>query len=639
MKNKSRFRDTLINAAIMAIACLLAFLYLIGMEADIARVMPENGVYRFTPAMLEQGIFLLEGVDGPTLKVKTDQVLSISLNAGYAQTVTVNGEPGDQIVLQGRMLVRLRPGVSEIHLGRSPDGASMLHMGGDQIRVGRVNDLLEDMQGERKSKSFFNGFFIFSILFALTLFAWKPSETYLLIYVLHALVFFSMGFGSFVGTLVQVMPFLAAPFELGQRMFAVLNRYGSLSLLYPLFTAVVHWLLYRVFVDDRIFGVRYPLYLSGMYLLLAAAMLLTGGGLDSQWMFFLFYFVVYLCEGCILLLNRPKEDHAAFSRILLAAWCVSFIFWLVRTLTNLGFIRYASSMGSLIAVSYTIGFLICINGKFSHKFLQADQLLRQTKHMNEHLEELVDQKTRDLKESYAHLEQVQREKNEFVSNIIHNLKTPLFSLRGYAELLGEEMDGQSEAAKEYLALVCGNVDYAQAMISHLLLFSRLEERRVVFRKIHFDLGAMLERLTEECGVRLQKKNLTLRVAVDAPLTVCGDELYLRQAVQNIVDNAIEHSPPGGEIHIGGRSCGENVQITVRDFGNGIEEDVLPHIMERCYSHHADGQKSSGLGLNITQAIVHAHGGEIRVQSAVGEGSTFTLALPVNPAEEETGNEL
>ena len=150
MKNKSRFRDMLINAAIMAIACLLAFLYLIGMEADIARVTPEEGVYRFTPAMLERGIFLLDGVDSSTLRIETDQRISISLNAGYAQSVTVNGEAADQIILEGRMLVRLQAGENEINLGRSPDGASMLHMGREQIRVGRVNDLLEDMKHERE---------------------------------------------------------------------------------------------------------------------------------------------------------------------------------------------------------------------------------------------------------------------------------------------------------------------------------------------------------------------------------------------------------------------------------------------------------------------------------------------------------
>lgn len=636
MLKKQEKRDILFKALVLLITCALTFCYLLTQENNVPRIVCSDGAYTLTREQLVQDVWLLDKVSGESILIRLEEDAFLSVTEHSAERLTVNGMAAQALAMGARRLVPLTAGSNEIGLNAYASGNNMLRMGMDKFEVGLSDMFFRHEQDARHSQGFYNGFSIFSILFALTLFAFKPSEKYLLSYVLHALVFCAMSMGSQV---ISVFPVFAR-WQAGlASLWSCLNVYGILSLVYPLFTAVIHWLLYRVFVDDRIFGVRYPAYLFGVYALIAAAMLVARGTLDSQWMFFLFYFLVYLCEGFILLVNPPKEDQKLFGLILLTAWCASFLFWFVRTVTNLGFIEYPASMGSLIAVCYTIGFLVCINGRFSRKFLLADQLLQQTKHMNEHLEELVDQKTRDLQNSYAHLEQVQREKNEFVSNIIHNLKTPLFSLRGYAELLGEEMDGQSEAAKEYLALVCGNVDYAQAMIRHLLLFSRLEERRVVFRKIDFNLGAMLERLAEECGVRLQEKTLSLYTDVDMPLTLCGDELYLRQAMQNIVDNAIEHSHPGGEIHLTGKRIGENVQITVRDFGEGMDKDVLPHIMERCYSYHADGQKSSGLGLNIAKAIVDAHGGEIRAESVVGEGSVFTLTLPMCQAEEEMDNEL
>lgn len=631
-----RKRDFMLKALVLLITCALAFAYLAVQAGNVPRIAQKDGAYMLSSEQLTKAVWQLDKVNAGVISICLEESAYLNVTGQSAGFITVNGSPVQALSMGSRRLVPLDAGKNEIGLSAHASSGNMLRMSANKLEVGSGSMFLKLEQKRERSQGLYNGFFIFSILFALTLFIWKPSENYLLSYILHALVFCAMSMGTQIR---EMFPLLGQWQDAWTPIWSRINVYGVISLAYPLLTAVIHWLLYRVFVDDRISGIRYPGYLCATYILMAAATLFTRGRLDSQWMFFLFYFLVYLCEGYILLVNPPKEEQRLFGLVLLAAWCASLLFWFVRTATNLGFIEYPASMGSLIALSYTIGFMICINGRFSRKFLLADQLLQQTQHMNEHLEDMVNQKTRDLQASYAHLKQVQKEKNEFVSNIIHNLKTPLFSLRGYAELLEEEMDGQSEAAKEYLALVCGNVDYAQAMISHLLLFSRLEERRVVFRKIDFDLGAMLNRLAGECSVRLQEKNLSLRVAVDSPLILCGDELYLRQAVQNIVDNAIEHSFSGGEIHIDGKRSAGSACITVRDFGEGIEQDVLAHIMERCYSYHKDGQKSSGLGLNIAQEIVQMHGGSIQVQSAAGEGSTFTLTLPVYQEQEDMDDAL
>ncbi|MBR4249235.1 MAG: HAMP domain-containing histidine kinase, partial [Verrucomicrobia bacterium] len=343
----------------------------------------------------------------------------------------------------------------------------------------------------------------------------------------------------------------------------------------------------------------------------------------------------YILEGAMLLINCVREGGEGFRLTLLAGWTVSFIVWLVRCANNLGLYSYPVSLGSYVAMGYTISFLFCINARFAGKYQQAEELLTEKTLLSQNLERQVTERTADLEEALTAVKKSEKTRRQFTMNIIHNLKTPLFSIQGYTELLSEEMKEADETAREYLSCVSGNVEYVQKLISQLLLIDRIEEKRITYQFHPISLSGFLDRLIATESAVLQDKKLQLETdnLLPADFMFEGDAFYLAQALLNILDNAIRHSPEGGKVRVTAQMNEGNFAISIRDYGEGMTESVRNHIFERGYSYHTDGGKSSGLGLNIALGIVREHGGDIRVQSEPGKGSCFEVILPQKQEEE------
>ncbi len=227
------------------------------------------------------------------------------------------------------------------------------------------------------------------------------------------------------------------------------------------------------------------------------------------------------------------------------------------------------------------------------------------------------------------LENIRR---EFVANVSHELKTPITSINGFVETL---LDGALEnrvEAKRFLEIIHRQAKRLDAIINDLLKLSRIEREddMGVVELHHQDLLPVLNNCLEMCAVAAGEKGIKLILDGGLGITALINQSLMEQAVTNLVVNAIKYSSEGGEVRIKSWRDERQIQIAVNDNGCGIAREHLSRLFERFYrSDKARSRKlgGTGLGLAIVKHIVRAHGGEVKVKSSPGHGSTFTIILP------------
>jgi signal transduction histidine kinase len=240
--------------------------------------------------------------------------------------------------------------------------------------------------------------------------------------------------------------------------------------------------------------------------------------------------------------------------------------------------------------------------------------------------------------------EVDRLKSEFVSTVSHELRTPMTSVKGYADLLLMGVAGQLSSTQEgYLRVIKSNADRLGYLVDDLLDISRIETGKVELQLQAIDLADIITgMLDEQIPVKLRSRNKQLDVRADIPgdlPAVVGDPEKVAQILANLLDNAISYTPGSGEICVSCRLDQGVVWISVRDSGIGMSKEQLSSIFDRFYrAEHelVQGVAGTGLGLSIVQSLVELHGGEIRVESRLGEGSTFMFSLPI--AANQAGTE-
>ena len=641
----SRLLIWLVSSVIVLLGLYLA-------KDAVLRAVEEGGLVRLSEQQLCSDLWLLSDAAGRStgqatihLELEGDIACCLYLTSEQdAQHLSINGRTPDYFLIGRGVVAVLPPEERSLTLvDSSPRGGPLL-LSSNPIFIGAEDAVIRKAEHDQSSQSLLQGFFLFSTLFALTLYMFKRSEKYLLPYAVHAIIPQIMAqHPVWKVDALTLLSAHAAPLAnvLTAKVSPGVSAFGQYT--YIFLNALIHWMIYREFVDDRIGRRPYPVFLAGFYVLLSPLGLFVPDVFGGFVCFYALYFIVYLLEGLMLLRNPSRVGEEFFVLTLIAGWAVSLMFWLARMANNLGYLSFPFPLGSQVALGYTVSFLICINGKFACKFQQADQLLVETRQLNDSLEQQVSARTQALQTAMDELKTVQENKNRFVSNIIHNLKTPLFSLKGYAELLLEQKGGENAETAEYLGYISGNVDYMQKLIQQLLLFDRLEENRIRFQYAPIPLASLLDSLCHAAQAAGREKHLQVQLenTLPAAYRLDGDRLYLEQAMLNMLENAVRHSPVGGAIILRAEEASARdgqspvLLLSVRDHGEGMSEEVMGHIFERGYSHHADGGKSSGLGLNIALSIARNHGGEIDVESREGEGSCFTLKLP---ARAEAGGE-
>jgi signal transduction histidine kinase len=218
---------------------------------------------------------------------------------------------------------------------------------------------------------------------------------------------------------------------------------------------------------------------------------------------------------------------------------------------------------------------------------------------------------------------------QFVANASHELRTPLAVMRADIDVaLDDRGDVVGHAAT--LESNLAEVDRMTRLVDDMLTLSRIDARQEDLHLFEVNLAALLTRTVAKMRTFAATRGvgLTLSCERDAPVR-CDDE-QLERAFANLIKNAIEHSGPVATVDVSCCTPYRRVVVTVSDRGSGIEERDLPHIFERYYRADTSGRGGSGLGLPIARSIVRAHGGEIAVASAPGQGTTVTVALPAVP---------
>jgi two-component system phosphate regulon sensor histidine kinase PhoR len=236
----------------------------------------------------------------------------------------------------------------------------------------------------------------------------------------------------------------------------------------------------------------------------------------------------------------------------------------------------------------------------------------------------------------SELRRLERARRDFVANVSHEFKTPLTAIQGFAEtLLGGALDDAANR-RRFVEIIRDHAQRLARLTDDLLTLARIEAERLELDLRRVSLAGLIDSCVETARMRAEQKGLLLasQCPPDLP-AVRGDAARLAEALQNLLDNAVQYTPAGGSIVVRASVAPgppQQAVIAVSDTGLGIPREELPRIFERFYRVDAARSREvggTGLGLSIARHLVEIHGGRIEVQSEVGRGSTFSIFLPVD----------
>jgi signal transduction histidine kinase len=222
---------------------------------------------------------------------------------------------------------------------------------------------------------------------------------------------------------------------------------------------------------------------------------------------------------------------------------------------------------------------------------------------------------------------------DLVANISHDLRTPLTSVRGWSQALLDGTAASDEQQRQAATVIHAEAERMERMVEQLLDLARLESGQLQLAMELLDLGQLLTSVKDAFTLRAQDKQIDLVLALQPVPAVLGDRDRLTQVFANLLDNALGHTPAGGQVRISLYLLSNGqVEVTVQNDGRGIPQEELSRIFERFYQvdksrSGAAERRGSGLGLAIVRELVEAHGGQITARSAPGQDTVFAIRLP------------
>ncbi len=264
-------------------------------------------------------------------------------------------------------------------------------------------------------------------------------------------------------------------------------------------------------------------------------------------------------------------------------------------------------------------------GDFS---VRVDDISEKHSHEKPFVGELVN----SVNQMALQLDEMERMRQEFISNVSHEIQSPLTSIRGFAQALRNDALSADER-HHYLSIIDSESTRLSRITENLLRLAALESEQAKFEPKCYRLDKQIRNLVLTCEPQWSAKNLEMEVVLEET-EITADQDLLSQVWNNLLHNSIKFTPEGGRIVIGTSRQNGNVLFTIQDNGIGILEADQAHIFERFYkvdaarTHTNNG--GSGLGLSIVHKIVDMHKGSVSVESQFGAGTTFTVYLPVEP---------
>ena len=241
---------------------------------------------------------------------------------------------------------------------------------------------------------------------------------------------------------------------------------------------------------------------------------------------------------------------------------------------------------------------------------------------------------REIEDKSRQIEAANRHKSEFLANMSHELRTPLTAIIGFSEVLSDKLFGElNDKQNEYIGDIVTSGRHLLSLINDILDLSKVEAGRMELDVTRFDLPTAIENALILIRERATRHGIKVEHYIDERLgEVAGDERKFKQILLNLLSNAVKFTPEGGSIGVSAALIKDAVEVAVRDTGIGIAPENQQTIFEEFRQVGTDAAKKregTGLGLTLTKKFVELHGGTIRVESAVGRGSTFTFTLPLN----------
>lgn len=241
----------------------------------------------------------------------------------------------------------------------------------------------------------------------------------------------------------------------------------------------------------------------------------------------------------------------------------------------------------------------------------------------------VNRMAKSLKESIENEKKLQEMKNEMISNISHDLRTPVTSLIGYADLLGNKLHSNGEECEEYVSILKRKSYELKNQVDDLLEYCQINYREIELHKDEIDMKALIEQIMIDFVPQLDDANMSFYIKSDEVLHVEVDVALIVRLFENVIGNSIMYGKDGKEIAIGISNKTMNVEVEIKNFGQCIPKEDLPYVFEKFYrseksrSSHTGGK---GIGLAISKSIAQLHQGDITVRSNDKE-TVFTVKLP------------
>lgn len=451
---------------------------------------------------------------------------------------------------------------------------------------------------------FVYGFFLAVFLVSILLFAGKRSEKYLLILAGY--------------TLASILPTL---FTLDIRLFNITfeiyriirNPLNVFSHTFRAFTSVsiTGLLILRANEKNRM---RY--YISGALLIFVLLLFVPPFNDPAN---FAAALLSFLFGGIALVFAFGKKQRGAL--VLLVGYACSCSVSLYGALVGREVIFHYLNPYVRVALMENIPFilacLVVTLDRFSNRFSISD--IR-----NIELDAQVQQSEVQLRLANEHLVGEQLRKHNIMTNIFHDLRNPIFAMKGCVDML----QPHTQEDERLLGIIQDRLSLVRQLTEDLFLISKLEEGQITFLQEQVDISGLCHAIAGFASTPCMEKSISIKEAIEPNCIVLGDAFRLRQAVENLLNNAVQYSPEYSRIDFTVIRDAANVLIRITDQGSGIAPEDISRIFDRYYHHKlADKHKSSGLGLTIALEIIHKHHGHITVDSKLGVGSIFTIYLP------------